>query len=124
VPPAFSVTCTVFGSVNSASPITSSAPLALNLPRCTSRQLGDHPPLAAGDAGHVHAHRPGHHAEAPGRVHERDGLGAVNDVLAGQATFGQEPPTIARSTTTVFWPQLARVQAMILPATPLPITGF
>jgi hypothetical protein len=37
---------------------------------------------------------------------------------------GQEPPTIDCSTTTVFWPCFARVQAMILPATPLPITRF
>ena len=36
VPPAFSVTRTVFGSVNRASPMTSSAPLALNLARCIS----------------------------------------------------------------------------------------
>jgi hypothetical protein len=45
-------------------------------------------------------------------------------LLGRQATFGQEPPTIARSTTTVFWPWLARVQAMILPATPLPMIRF
>src|SRR5262245_10949651 len=43
-------------------------------------------------------------------------------LLGRQATFGQEPPTIARSTTTVFWPWLARVQPRILPATPLPLT--
>ena len=36
VPPAFSVTRTVFGSVNRASPMTSSAPLALKLARCIS----------------------------------------------------------------------------------------
>src|SRR5438128_2600614 len=45
-------------------------------------------------------------------------------LLGRQATFGQEPPTIARSTTTVFCPWLARVQARILPATPLPIIKF
>src|SRR5262249_16132692 len=42
-------------------------------------------------------------------------------LLGRQATFGQEPPTIDRSTTTVCWPWLARVQARILPATPLPM---
>src|SRR5262245_16570140 len=45
-------------------------------------------------------------------------------LLGRQATFGQEPPTSAHSTTTVFWPWLARVHARILPATPLPITRF
>src|SRR5262245_15153952 len=45
-------------------------------------------------------------------------------LLGRQATFGQEPPTIDRSTTTVFWPWLARVQARILPATPLPMIRF
>src|SRR5262249_25711796 len=45
-------------------------------------------------------------------------------LLGRQATFGQEPPTSARSTTTVFWPWLARVQARILPATPLPMIRF
>src|SRR5438309_10572689 len=45
-------------------------------------------------------------------------------LLGRQATFGQEPPTIARSTTTVFCPWLARVQARILPATPLPMIRF
>ena len=34
--PAFSSTRTVFGPVNRASPMTSSAPLVLNLPRCIS----------------------------------------------------------------------------------------
>src|SRR5215471_16222370 len=33
----------------------------------------------------------------------------------------QEPPTIARSTTTIFCPWRAKVQAMTLPATPLPM---
>src|ERR1700731_1108046 len=45
-------------------------------------------------------------------------------LLGRQATFGQEPPTIARSTTTVFWPWLARVQPMSFPATPLPMIRF
>src|SRR5262245_32948737 len=41
-----------------------------------------------------------------------------------QATFTQAPPIIDRSTTTIFWPCFARVQARILPATPLPMTTF
>ena len=45
-------------------------------------------------------------------------------LLGRQATFGQEPPTIDRSTTTLFWPWLARVQARILPATPLPMISL
>jgi hypothetical protein len=45
-------------------------------------------------------------------------------LLGRQATFGQEPPTIALSTTTDFCPWLARAQAMILPATPLPMIRF
>jgi hypothetical protein len=57
-------------------------------------------------------------------VDERDRLGAANEVLPGQATLGQERPTIARSTKTEFWPWLARVQALILPAAPLPMIRF
>src|SRR5207253_5204524 len=45
----------------------------------------DHLAFAAGDAGHVDAHRPAHHAQTRGRVDERNGLGAINDILAGQA---------------------------------------
>src|SRR5262245_12635011 len=45
-------------------------------------------------------------------------------LLGRQATFGQEPPTIERSTTTVFCPWLARVQARILPATPVTMIRF
>src|SRR5215510_1963825 len=45
-------------------------------------------------------------------------------LLGRQATFGQEPPTIARSTTTVFWPLPPSVQPISLPATPLPMTRF
>src|SRR5260370_13416919 len=44
--------------------------------------------------------------------------------LGRQATLGHEPPTIARSTTTVFWPWLANVQPRSLPATPLPMIRF
>jgi hypothetical protein len=47
--------------------------------------LIDHVAFATGDAGHIDAHRPGHHSQARGRVEERNGLGTVNDVLAGQA---------------------------------------
>src|SRR5260370_15761052 len=45
-------------------------------------------------------------------------------LLGRQATFGHEPPTIARSTTTVFCPWLANVQPRSLPATPLPMIRF
>ena len=48
-------------------------------------QLVDHAALAAGHTGHVHAHRPGHHTQTRRRVDERDGLGAVDYVLARQA---------------------------------------
>src|SRR5215813_4665776 len=45
-------------------------------------------------------------------------------LLGRQATLGHDPPIIDRSTTTDFWPILARFQARIFPASPLPITRF
>jgi hypothetical protein len=45
----------------------------------------DHLPLATRDARHVDTHRAGHDTQALRGVDERDGLGAVDDVLAGQA---------------------------------------
>ena len=43
-------------------------------------------------------------------------------LLGKQATFGHEPPTIARSTSAVRWPSFDNVQARYLPASPLPMT--
>src|SRR5207244_5987029 len=57
----------------------------LKLSEVHLHQLVDHPPFAAGDAGHVDARRPSYHSQAFGRVDKRNGLGAINDVLAGQA---------------------------------------
>src|SRR5262245_24947701 len=45
-------------------------------------------------------------------------------LLGRQATFGHEPPIIARSTIAVGSPCFAKVQAMIFPATPLPMIRF
>jgi hypothetical protein len=58
----------------------------LELAEVHLHQLGDHPPLAASDAAHVHAHRSGRDTQTPGRVDQRNSLDAVNDVLAGQAS--------------------------------------
>src|SRR5260370_14284087 len=57
----------------------------LELGEVDVHQLVDHPAFAASDAGHVHAHRPGYRPQAARRVDERDGLGAVDNVLAGEA---------------------------------------
>src|SRR5262249_33850859 len=47
----------------------------------------DHLAFATGDAGHIDAHRPGHHSQARGWVDERDSLGAVDDILAVQTGY-------------------------------------
>src|SRR5689334_603832 len=43
-------------------------------------------------------------------------------LLGRQATFGQEPPTILRSTNAVRCPSLDHVHPRYLPASPLPMT--
>ncbi len=57
----------------------------LELAEVYLHQLVDHPPFAAGDAGHVNARRSADDSQPLGRMHERYGLGAVDDVLAGEA---------------------------------------
>src|SRR5262245_36133641 len=125
VPPGLSVTSTVLGSVNRASPMTSSAPLALNLPRWTSTNSLTIFDLRRATAAISTRTFP---VTTP-----RPRLESTSDtafalwmtfLLGKQATFGHEPPTIARSTTTVFWPRPANVQLRSLPATPLPMTRF
>jgi hypothetical protein len=44
--------------------------------------------------------------------------------LGRQFTFGREPPTHRRSTTTVFWPDCAKCQARYFPPSPLPMITF
>src|SRR5262249_60754455 len=46
----------------------------------------------------------------------------ITFLLGRHATFGHEPPTIARSTTIVGSPDLASVHARSFPPSPLPIT--
>src|SRR6267378_7300335 len=48
----------------------------------------------------------------------------ISFLLGRQLTFGQEPPTHRRSTTTVCCPDCAKCQARDFPPSPLPMITF
>ncbi len=102
-PPPLSVTSTVIGSTNRASPMTSSVPVALKMSRCIATSPSTIFRFRLATAGMFTCTCP--------VVIPRPAFGSTSCtalalytmfLLGRHATFGHAPPTIERSTTTVF----------------------
>src|SRR5258706_11193838 len=121
--PSAEVTSMVLGPTKRPEPMTSSAPLFLYKSRCISTSPVTILRLRSRTAGisifQLSLVIPNSSLR---RKYEATLALWMTFLLGRQAMLGHEPPTYFRSMTAVFIPFLASVQAMYLPASPLPST--